>query len=350
LAEKIKFIITGLAGILAISILINLQTYLAKKTIELERNALRAQNESLTQKIEEVLQEKKQLQEKINTLNSDLEKVSQEKEKLNKEKEGLNKQYEAIVKERDALMEKLKTQTQEKITGLPATQDEVYWAGILKDLNRQKQDLEQKLSDQQSLLDAVALELAKATQGLKPLKDENEVLALQLKAVSKRKDKLEDELQKAHRDKADLENKLIEMQGALNDKVTQIAVLNKQLETFGMKGETTITPSRREAVELPPIVVRPQAEVSSFSLQTPLWQEKGKQVLLGGSILGINKENNFVVIDLGRNSGIKIGDTFSVYRDDKPIATIEVIQVRESVAACNINAETTPIEVGDSIR
>jgi hypothetical protein len=71
---------------------------------------------------------------------------------------------------------------------------------------------------------------------------------------------------------------------------------------------------------------------------------------LVGKILAINRDNNFVVIDLGTSVGIKPGDKFQVYRDDSVIANLEVIQTREKISACDIKRETSPIKVGDGIK
>ncbi len=110
----------------------------------------------------------------------------------------------------------------------------------------------------------------------------------------------------------------------------------------------------RESVELPPIVVRLQAGASSSAAspdkQMPLREEKGKEAYSGGSILGVNRENNFVVINLGRIAGLEVGNTLQVYRGTRAIATIEVIQVRESIAACNIKEEVSSPEAGDTVR
>ena len=57
-----------------------------------------------------------------------------------------------------------------------------------------------------------------------------------------------------------------------------------------------------------------------------------------------------MVIDLGKDSGIKLGDTFKVYREDKTVATLEVIQARQSISACDIKEEITAIKAGDIVR
>ena len=95
-----------------------------------------------------------------------------------------------------------------------------------------------------------------------------------------------------------------------------------------------------ESVELPPIVVRPQA--ASLPIN-----ETGIGM---GKVLAVNRDNNFVIMDLGGEQGIKVGNTFVVYRGDQPIADVEVVQARQSISACDIKRETTPIKVGDTIR
>ena len=70
----------------------------------------------------------------------------------------------------------------------------------------------------------------------------------------------------------------------------------------------------------------------------------------GGKVLAINRDSNFVIVDIGEDAGVKIGDTFRVYRDDKSVADLEVIQTRKNIAACDIKVEMSPIKIGDSIR
>ena len=57
-----------------------------------------------------------------------------------------------------------------------------------------------------------------------------------------------------------------------------------------------------------------------------------------------------MIIDLGQDAGIKMGDTFKVYKQGKAIGTIEVVQVRQTISACDIKEEITAIEAGDTVR
>ena len=57
-----------------------------------------------------------------------------------------------------------------------------------------------------------------------------------------------------------------------------------------------------------------------------------------------------MVVDLGEDSGIKLGDMLQVYRSGEAIGTLEVIQVRKPISACDIKKESTPIRIGDTVR
>lgn len=290
MAEKIKFIITlGLVVILAVSVFINFQTLNLKKEVERERDQLKNENDTLSRKIEDVIRDRNQLQEKISILNDDINKISQERE-------DIQKRYEVAVKERDGLAEKLEA--------LESDTEKLH--EDLNTLTQEKQKLEEKVET--SLL---------------PLKNANAILKQQLKSLTGRKIKLESNLKALQEEKSVLEGRLDEM--------------GVYLEKKAPKAES------KEYIELPPIVVRSQDKRSS--------QEKGAEKKeLEGRILDVNKENNFVVIDLGQESGVRAGDNFQVYRQGKNIATIETMQVRRNIAACDIKKETASISVGDTIR
>ena len=322
--EKIRLIIImGLAATLAVSLFISQQAYSSKKAIELERNGLRNENEMLGRKIEEIAKERKQLQEKVNALSNDLNKTSQEKQ-------DIQRQYELLVKERDDLIEKAKT--------LQKNNEQL--RGDLSNLTREKQRLGKRLEDD-----------------LAPLIDQNAQLKQQLDNLNSLKSKLEAELGQLKGEKSDLERKLNEIDSFLEQSLTEPKYLSlkEQLDIIRSGGtpetrtpETQTAGPEKESVELPPIVVKPQTQAQA---ETPLAaKKKSIPVKPAGTVLEINQENNFVVIDLGQDVGIKPGDTFKVYKQDKAIGAIEVIQARQSISACDIKEEIEPIEVGDTIR
>jgi len=58
--------------------------------------------------------------------------------------------------------------------------------------------------------------------------------------------------------------------------------------------------------------------------------------VLAGKILEVNDEYGFVVVDLGKDDNINLGDILSVYRNDKFIGRAQVEKVKEEISAAAI--------------
>lgn len=385
--EKTKFIIIALVGILAISLLINLYTNNLKKTSERERDVLQAENISLINKIEEE-------QARVVSLKEDLEKISREKQEVKDKEDELKKKYDLVANQKDGLFNKIK-ELEAKLKGErekkearkePAAavslDEDSYWAKVLKDkteleleveklrtelktlqinneqlqkgqsgtdldfksLDREKEDLEKQLDYAQKSLDGVTTELVREKNAkrylqdsLKTVKEENSVLRRQLKGVSNNKIRLEKAVMKLQEEKTSLERKFNEMQLFLEDKYSQLGDLKDRLDN--------ISKTEKSSIELPPITVYTQSQTPK---QTEVPEANINYRL--GSILNINKDSNFVIVDLGEESGLKIGDNLKVYREDQAIANITVVQLRKNIAACDIKNQITSIEIGDLVR
>ena len=143
--------------------------------------------------------------------------------------------------------------------------------------------------------------------------------------------------------KAVVDRRLSEMEVMLSDRITQIDSLKGQMLT-GSSAKYAAAPldnKARESVELPAIVVH------SASADR---KEKDTDTTYIGKILAVNQDSRFVVIDAGINAGIKIGDSFNVYRDGQNIGTITVIQSRNDISACDIRKEIKPLKIDDGVK
>ena len=89
-----------------------------------------------------------------------------------------------------------------------------------------------------------------------------------------------------------------------------------------------------EEVELPRIILERQDYGRDSRISSPL--ERMEKRGLQGRIVTVNREHNFVVIDLGSNDDIGRGTRFDVYRGDIAIGSIDVIQTRKGISACDI--------------
>jgi chromosome segregation ATPase len=384
--QKAKIIIIALIAILALSFFLTFQAYISKQTIARERDALRIDNESLAKKASEALSQGQQMQKRINALSADLDLLTKEKEEIqtkfdliNKEKADLVQQVKVLKSRRIETAQVLSVPISQPVE--PQATDE-YWAGILKakteleiqiqnirqqlknlqinneqlqkdknsllleanNLDRERVDLTRQLEYNQKMMDSIAAELVREKNdkfqidsNAKTIKDENKFLRRQLKALNNHKIDLERRLADLQDKNSTLNRRLDEMETMLKQRLFKTEALKKdmQLEEKAKPLET-----EKESVELTPIVVRPQkVSVSSEEIAG-----------LIGKVLAVNRENNFIIVDLGEDSGVKIGNIFTVYRQDQPVAEVVVIQTRKDISACEIKKENTPIQLGDTIR
>lgn len=123
--------------------------------------------------------------------------------------------------------------------------------------------------------------------------------------------------------KSDLEKKLIQAQKDIEKTQAQL----KELGAKKAELETEIKDleAQSQRVELGKIVVGAETLMPA--------PESVKSPRTKGKILVINKDYNFVVIDLGSQDGVEIGNLFSVYHNDVYLGEVKVEKVHDSMAA-----------------
>jgi len=383
--QKTKFIIIGLAGLSLIIGLFLLMTLSQQQALVRESQDLKNENTALQGKVSQLENDLRGNQSKIDSLKAERDKGVQD---LN----DLQKRYESAAKSRDELIEKLKKQSQRKqevpVAYAPAVtapeNTDAYWGQILKaktdlemqlatirtdlkslqisneslqrqksvlemdvnSLNNEKKDLLRQLDYNQKLLDSMSQEVVREKNdkiaiqdSLKTLRSENQVLSRQMKSLSSRKIVLDEKVASLQEGKATVEKRLNEMDTMLTDRISQIDSLKNELDAIKSGKPVAALEKARESVELPAIVVKSSS--TSGKTEVPVF---------AGKILAINADNNFVVIDLGTSAGVKVGDTFNVFRAGKPLGSIAVIQTRDSISACDIKRTSSPLRIGDNIK
>jgi len=386
--QKTKFIIFGLVGFSVICLFLFMQATNSQQMLTRERNELKTENFTLASKVEKLENDLKGNQGRIDALKA-------EKDKAVASMGDLQKKLDLATKSRDELVEKLKAEMQKKQEAAPAAtiqeaapqNTDAYWGNILKgktdlemqlasvrdelrnlqvsnealqreksglevDINSlriEKQDYIRQLEYNQKLLDSMSQEVvrerndkAKIQDNFQTLKSENVALARQLKSLNSRKMALDKRIQELQEGRADIGKRLNQVEGELTDKISQIDNLKTELGSAKIDKSVLTSRGSKDAVELPAIVVRSAAPGPE--------RPSSEEPMFSGKVLAVNAENNFVVIDLGMTSGVKVGDKFNVYRDSKVIASVEVIQARDNISACDIKRINTPIKVGDNIK
>lgn len=382
--RKYTFIIIGLVGALAIAAFFSVQFYTGKTKAENEVRILTGERDDLTKQVNEVTQKFNQAEARVSSLTDDMN-------QLTKDKDELQEKLSVLSKERDELVKQIKKQVESPVEAQAAPRgtggsDDAYWARILKtnadlelrlnnmkdelrslqirneelqriknsldleitNLNRDRQDLQKQLEYNQKMIDSVSTELvAERTNSfqikdtLKNTKNENSMLRRQLSGLNNRKIDLERKVQEIQSEKSELERSVKNMEVMLKGKMDEVCRLKDQLTNLtGGVAQTASQDANRDAVGLPPIVVRPGTEVLGT----------GRPMDITGKVLSIVEKHNFVIVDLGEETGVRVGNQLKIYRGDSLVADVEVIQVRRDLSACDIKREITPIRVGDIVR
>ena len=111
----------------------------------------------------------------------------------------------------------------------------------------------------------------------------------------------------------------------------KLAFSEKARQSEEIRAEAYHPPSE---VELPPIFLQ-NSQSDNTAISSPI-DRINMGTSLKGRIVAVNSEHNFVVIDIGRQNGIEIGEEFDIYRGQAYIGLIEVIQMRDRISACDI--------------
>lgn len=148
-------------------------------------------------------------------------------------------------------------------------------------------------------------------------------------------EKLRIELEQQKGLKSDLEKKFNQAQ----DKIQNLQAQLKELESKKVELETKIKDletQSKSAVELGEIIVSPEDTVSARESKSPAEKDPSKKtpgLSLEGKVLVINKDYNFLVINLGSKDGVDLDDIFSVYHDNKYIGDVKVEEVHDAMSA-----------------
>jgi hypothetical protein len=126
-----------------------------------------------------------------------------------------------------------------------------------------------------------------------------------------------------------------------------IIALSESLEVL-LKTSTNINPQSRMSVEIE--LRKASSIINSFCSN----KVNDKQIALSdGRIIDVQENLELVVANIGSKSGVKLGMTFSILRNEKKIATACVIDLRENISGAtiqNLTSENIQVENGDILQ
>jgi DNA repair exonuclease SbcCD ATPase subunit len=260
---------------------------------------------------------------------------------LLKQKVGLEVEIERLKNDmapKDQEVSRLKAESMDKDSTLAKLQEE-------------KNAIEQKFNNSEQVAQILSGDLLREKDADKEYKSMSEHIAMEnstLKSKISEFEGIAKEYNSLLAEKENMNAKLARLESDIESKDREINKFKVALqENAAASGET-----RAEAyhspkeVDLPPIVAQKMAK-----LTTPSLERIGENAELKGRIVTVNKEHNFVVIDLGKQDGINIGNNFNVYRGETLLGSVEIIQARDRIAAADIKdlKEGMSIEINDTV-
>lgn len=403
--NKIKLLVIGLGVLAAISLLIAFQLNITNNGIRVRKEAIErelaqvskdneklakdlsaalAKNKTFTTTLEETEAKGKGLQEEIARLREKLDLISSERDGLIDKMQTLVGDKAKIQEELDKERAKSKEKKEEggvPSAGAPTSVQEAYWADVLrqkanaelelenvktqlkeityradellreknaiemelKSITALKEDFQRRSSYNEKLANTLSEDLVRektdkeaVLSQLDKLRDDTRQMSVRIKDLENTKATLYKKIDNLEQERSALGKKLGETESIVSERVDQIVKMKNDLQNFQTKEMPAVVAGSR-TVELSPIVVHGKQDVKAA---------------LTGRVLSVNKQNEFVIIDLGASSEIKVNDRLNVYRDNKFIANIEVIMIRKDISAADLIEIATgeEVKVGDIVR
>ncbi|MEK7868371.1 MAG: hypothetical protein AAB157_03230 [Candidatus Omnitrophota bacterium] len=321
------------------------------QTIEKKFSILEASHRSLSSENETAVSERDDLKRELSSVKKGkafLEKRLREIESdmfvanLLKQKVGLEVEIERLKNEiepKNQVISMLKAESVDKDLRLAKLQEE-------------KNLIEQSLKDSEQVAQIISNDFLREKDVNKDDKRMSEKFALENNALKSKISGFEEiakEYNNLLAEKESMNAKLARLESDVEYKNHEINKFKIALQESAVKSQEARAEAYHspEEVDLPPIRAQKTAKLTTPSLE----QRLGEKLELKGRIVTVNKEHNFVVIDLGKQDGIDIGNKLNVYRGETFLGSVEIIQTRDRIAAANIKdlKEGLSIEINDSV-
>ena len=205
-------------------------------------------------------------------------------------------------------------------------------------------ELQRQLSIAQESLKALTSSLAESNAEAEELRRKYSDLQLRMEALG---------LGSANKDRAKLEQRLLSAvsdlqlaQKARNEYRDQMLRLNEAILRYFKTSQGTEAQARMDV----------EAQLRSTNeLVTRSTNGSGaaEPTLMDGSVISVKEEWSFVVGNLGENQGVKIGMPMRVMREDRKIATLRVVDVRQKICGAvvqEMDSRKEKIKVGDRLQ
>ena len=205
-------------------------------------------------------------------------------------------------------------------------------SGVRKELGQTKEELAKTLKAQETLTKSIEdreQEIARLTKDLEQTKTESKQTSSQLSSLQSERDAIKQKLADLEKAKQELETKVMEL-------------------------------SERPTVELDKVVVGSDPGAGSIIGASPASNAAGMVMPVStgattstdGQVVVINREYDFIVMNLGKNHGLSVGQEFQIVRGSEVLGRAKVEKVYDELSAAALlpDSKKNSIREGDTVR
>jgi chromosome segregation ATPase len=214
----------------------------------------------------------------------------------------------------------------------------------VQELTTKQKIAEAKLNEAQKALAGFETKLKDSTAQINALNSQLQEEKVAKEEALARMTQMQDDLDQQKKMRSDLEKNLNKAQDDVRNIKVQLRKINTEKARLEEKLKTL---EGKSDVELGKIVVSPESGQAVQPLAA------GSAVAaqgLEGKVLVLNKEYNFVVINLGAKDGLAAGELFSVYRGNTYLGDVKVEKVQDVMSAAGFVADDVKNKVKEGDR
>lgn len=254
-----------------------------------------------------------------------------------------NAERQRILNEKLSLEQEL-----ERLRKVLADKEEVesLLSGLLASEKNEKNKLRNNLESLEVQNSTLKKEIENKSSEINQLKVESKKLKSEIKEVNSqmKEDNLKSEsLAKLMNIRLE---KMIDIQNQLSSVIRETqSAISKELDKIELS-QIDVSETKVEANELNepmPVLKKETKQVKTVEIAEE--QKSG----LSGSVVVVNDQLNFLVVNLGAANGAYMGMKLSVTRNNREIAKVKIFEVRKSISAVEILSSNQKVETGDKV-
>ncbi|MBM3246059.1 MAG: hypothetical protein FJZ13_01885 [Candidatus Omnitrophica bacterium] len=216
--------------------------------------------------------------------------------------------------------------------------------GELEDLKTRQSLTEKKLSESQNLLASLQVKLDEAKAQITNLNNDLQQEKSAKQEALAKMDQLKTDLEQQKTLRSGLEGKLGQaqkdvekIQAQLKDMDAKKAELDKKIKDLE---------AQSQGVELGKIVVSPETAATGQAAVAIIASPVNE-----GKVLTVNKDYDFILINLGTKEGVRAGEVFGVYHNNKYIGDVKIEKVHDTMSAAGFSKPDmkNKIDEGDKV-